>query len=988
MKTPLTLILLALAIPSLALAQERLEFTRMIAHLSEWADPDYVDFVREAEPELVQHGFYGAHFYSLAHTPQYKGYPAHFPVQGLKECGDFLQERNRVLHELGVKVVGHFNVEFLVGEIDGPEGPRGFFKFYRDLWDEQELGPKPVQDPVDFLEKDVNGQPVPKRSYEIGKMPEYFACLRNPNWQTILRAWMKRGIERGIDGAIANYFYRHDCLCPHCQKGFRDYLRTRFTAPQLKSKFKIQDLETHVFPEIVAWHKPEETTPLRLEMLRWSQISNKEVFDEIFIKYARSLKPGFIAAQWNHLGNLSAISGDERCLLPHELWGKDEDYLWYSTGAQAYYTDLKNNFYGDATLQARFIRGAFDDKPFTLGKYESVRTRSAIAELAANGGAPMGLYAKYSNSETRAVFVQYYQFMKRYNDIYHANYPHPELRLLFPRKAIHKGDVSGMDTFRQTGRAWLDRHILFDIEPDDITRGASGYYEDKLRGEEDTLSKFEAPPWVRVSASRPRKGGEIDIHFVNYNRQEPPPKKNGDPNPGNGTPDEKPIPVANIGVDFALPPNFKLGRVEFISPETPDPRELSIERSASRVKFTVPEFLVYGVVRLIAIKEEPVPLAGITTVYTPNSHADMLLSRINQGDTLNDKGDRPALRVGKIYTEQIGEKDISRGLSSRYGFTNHEKIADTIPGAKGVLLVAEHGDYPKSDTGQVIYPKRRMFEEVFSAFRAQGHAVPVFCDKHFADNWADAKWIWDQAKELKVPLMAGSSVPGAWRYPAIDLKRGAPVKEIVAVNYGPLDAYGFHALEAVQSLVERRAGGETGVKSVQCLTGDAVWEAEKRGVFDSKLLDQVASVFRERPIPAGKTLKDILRGEPILFHVQYEDGLKANILSLNGVAEWAAAWRYGDDSTAATAFSQQEIRPYYHFAFLVRDIEGFMKTGKSPWPVERTLMTTGLLDALLVSKRDGGKVVETPYLSEIAYETTWNWTQPTPLPPGRSFETP
>ena len=49
----------------------------------------------------------------------------------------------------GVKVVGHFNVEFLVGDPDGPQGPRGFFRFYRELWDEKLLGPKPVADPVE-----------------------------------------------------------------------------------------------------------------------------------------------------------------------------------------------------------------------------------------------------------------------------------------------------------------------------------------------------------------------------------------------------------------------------------------------------------------------------------------------------------------------------------------------------------------------------------------------------------------------------------------------------------------------------------------------------------------------------------------------------------------------------------------------------------------------------------------------------------------------
>ena len=133
-------------------SRPRYEFTRMLAHWADYGNPDYLPFVLEAEPDLVQLGFYGGHFYSLVHTPAYKGYPAHFPVQGINECGAWFEEKNEALHERGIKVVGHFNVEFLVGDPDSPEGPTGFFKFYRDLWDEKELGPKPVADPTTMLE--------------------------------------------------------------------------------------------------------------------------------------------------------------------------------------------------------------------------------------------------------------------------------------------------------------------------------------------------------------------------------------------------------------------------------------------------------------------------------------------------------------------------------------------------------------------------------------------------------------------------------------------------------------------------------------------------------------------------------------------------------------------------------------------------------------------------------------------------------------------
>ena len=128
--------ILMVASASQAEDRPRFEFTRMVAHWAKYDDPTYLDFIDEAQPELVQLGFYGGHFWSLSHTHAYKGYPANFPVQGITECGKWFEDKNAALRQRGVKVVGHFNVEFLVGDLDGPNGPTGFFHFYRNLWDE------------------------------------------------------------------------------------------------------------------------------------------------------------------------------------------------------------------------------------------------------------------------------------------------------------------------------------------------------------------------------------------------------------------------------------------------------------------------------------------------------------------------------------------------------------------------------------------------------------------------------------------------------------------------------------------------------------------------------------------------------------------------------------------------------------------------------------------------------------------------------------
>lgn len=581
----------------------RVEFTRIVAHWTDYAKPEYLKFLEDAQPDIAQVGFYGGHYWSLSHTKDGAGYPSHFPMLGLKECGDFFQNLNAEIHRRNIKVVGHIDVTLLVGNPSGPQGPEGFFKFYKDLWDEKELGPRPVANPLDLLEKHADGSPNFDPDFKIGKMIGYWACLSNPHWRTVLKAWTKRGIERGLDGYMINYFYRHDCLCPHCQSKFRGYLRQRFTPAELKEKFDIADLEHHKFTEIVAWHKPEQSTPLRRVMLQFSQTTTKEAFDEVFIDYGRKLKPDLIVGQWNHLGDFHQISGDERSLLPGPLWGRGEDYLWYSTGGAAFFTDLANGFLGDGTLQARYIRGAFDDKPFTLGKYESTRIRASIAELAANGGAPMGFYTNFTDPVARDVIVRYYRFIKRYDELYRANRPVSEVLLVYPRSLIHAGDIDALNDFRRLGRKLLDQHVLFDVKPDDLVNPADSQtyalivrapFPKEVEVPTGKVSTFDAPQTVRIAASRrARDDSELDIHFVNYNREEP----KGD-KAGKGIVDEKPIAAKGVAANVRIPAGFCVTRVEAICPEGTSPESLKFLVTGDRVKFAMPEFLVYGVARI------------------------------------------------------------------------------------------------------------------------------------------------------------------------------------------------------------------------------------------------------------------------------------------------------------------------------------------------------------------------------------------------------
>ncbi len=399
---------------------------------------------------------------------------------------------------------------------------------------------------------------------------------------------------------------------------------------------------------------------------------------------------------------------------------------------------------------------------------------------------------------------------------------------------------------------------------------------------------------------------------------------------------------------------------------------------------------IFLLISVLGCSTPPKRIAAIVTEYRHNSHADVIVSRLLLTNTLDGKGKNPNLKLVSLYTDQIPKNDTSRKWAKQFNVPIYPTVeqALTADGDKlavdGVLLIAEHGSYPKNETGNTIYPKRRLFNEIQKTFRKTGQSVPVFVDKHLADNWTDSKWLHDTATELKVPLMAGSSLPVLWRYPPVDVKRGTKLEEIVAVSYHTLDAYGFHALEMVQCLTERRAGGETGVKQVRTLSGNAVWKAMDREIFDQALLKDALKRLKNSPITRkpNKSLKDLVKS-PDLFIIEYRDGLKAYVITLNGaVNEWGVAWKSDQGQTKSTTFWTQEARPYMHFTYLVKGTEKMFHNSQPTWPAKRTLMTSALLDALLISKSKGGAIVKTPYLN-FKYSTNWKWKQPPVPPPGR-----
>jgi hypothetical protein len=371
-------------------------------------------------------------------------------------------------------------------------------------------------------------------------------------------------------------------------------------------------------------------------------------------------------------------------------------------------------------------------------------------------------------------------------------------------------------------------------------------------------------------------------------------------------------------------------------------------------------------------------VAAIVTMYVDDrrlkSHAAVIVGRFLDGYSPNGVRTEPRTKIVSMYTEQFPSNDLSRGVAAEHGLKIYPTIADalTLGGDKlavdAVLFVGEHGDYPTNDVGQKLYPRYEMFTRITDTFRRTGRAVPVYCDKHLSYSWEKAKKMYDESRELKFPMMAGSSEPVTIRTPELELPLGCNLEHAISVGYGDIDAYGFHTLEALQCMIERRAGAETGVTAVRFVEGEDVWKwrDSEEGRWSVPLLS--AALATSPQTKSGPPEQNVKR--PVLFLLEYRDGFRTASYMLDGHVRGFlfAAKQKGREQLWATHFGALDNRrPLPHFDGLVYCIEEFFVTGKPLYPVERTLLTTGALSFLFESRRQG-KRIETPDL-KITYRS-------------------
>lgn len=377
-------------------------------------------------------------------------------------------------------------------------------------------------------------------------------------------------------------------------------------------------------------------------------------------------------------------------------------------------------------------------------------------------------------------------------------------------------------------------------------------------------------------------------------------------------------------------------------------------------------------------------VAFLGTVVHEHSHAQHFLDRLTVGYTWHGGWQSPRVDVASIYIEQFPEKDLGRQRIEKHQLKQYASIREALTlggptlAVDGVVIIAEHGDYERNEKGQVRYPRYEWFKEVVKVFEESGRSVPVFNDKHLSTDWKECVEMVADAKRLNFPFLAGSSLPVTLRHPSIDMPYDSDLKESVCVAYGGIDIYDFHAYEVAQCMSERRKGGEVGISSVHALKGDSLWTALEAEDRKSTRDLFVAALCRSHNLPVVggfptakvdyEWAKAALPDTTGLF-VQHRDGFRTTAF-LTGIRDFNYAGRLGSGEVITC---QMYLPMPGHgsstadfFNPLTRHIEDMVLTRKSPYPVERTLLTSGMVIGGVESMHAGQTRYETPDMA-VAY---------------------
>ena len=213
----------------------------------------------------------------------------------------------------------------------------------------------------------------------------------------------------------------------------------------------------------------------------------------------------------------------------------------------------------------------------------------------------------------------------------------------------------------------------------------------------------------------------------------------------------------------------------------------------------------------------------------PTSHADWIINKLLDGYWWKGAHTPSRVDVVSVYVHQLETSLLAQKVCKAKNIPIYKTAGEAVTlggnelAVDGVVIVAEHGNYPTDLKGHWLLPRWWIYQQVIRVFEQSKRAVPVFNDKHLSYNWDDAKWMFDKSRELNFPLTGGSSIPAYFRKPEIEMAADTPIKNSIVVGGAADEGAIFHCVDVLQAFVDRRKGGETGVRSVQSIRGPETW---------------------------------------------------------------------------------------------------------------------------------------------------------------------
>jgi hypothetical protein len=377
--------------------------------------------------------------------------------------------------------------------------------------------------------------------------------------------------------------------------------------------------------------------------------------------------------------------------------------------------------------------------------------------------------------------------------------------------------------------------------------------------------------------------------------------------------------------------------------------------------------------------QQPTRRPRVAVVYTScyhRSHAHVILENFLTPFLFNGTLTQPTVEVVSLYADQRTGSgrlpDLTDDIVRQFRVPVYRTVREALTlggrdlAVDAVLLIGEHGNYATSRLGVRMYPRKRLFDDILSVMRHSNRFVPIFNDKHLSYEWRWAREMYDTCRTHNIPFMAGSSVPLAQRRPGLELPANSVIEEAISIHGGPFEIYDFHGLEVLQAFLESRRGGETGITQVEFLTGEPLRRAAQQGRWSLALAEAAMRVeFGERVPDLTRPIAGI---EPWGILLTYRDGTKGTVLKVGPYTgtRWNFACKLAGERQPRV--TSHHVGPWNNrclFMALSHAIQHFFVTRTAPYPVERTLLTTGALEAA-VRSRAAGYAIETPYLN-IAY---------------------